>query len=187
MPELTDLASPSGPWDAVSHPGLERLCAGGRHIRLLISGTPPPGLVLPRLADLERVVTLARPGQAGPIIADPQRLPFVEAVFDRVLATTHLPRPAARGELRELWRVLAPAGLALLVVKARRPWQFQAPGWQREALAPVLEDAMFEVLDWRVATLPDRWHMILMGKRDGLRPAMIGRVATAEALATAGG
>ena len=119
------------------------------------------------------------------MVVDPLRLPFAEALFDKALVTSTLPRMTAKAELRELWRVLAPAGVALLVVKARRPWQFQAPGWVREKLAPVVEEAMFEVLDWRVETMPDRWHLVLVGKRDGLRPAMIGRVDAVESVAVA--
>lgn len=157
------------------YPGLDRLCAGGRHVRLLVAGQPPDGLVLPPTDHFERVFHLAHPGHSGPLIADPQRLPFVEALFDRALVTTPLPAAAARAELREIWRILAPAGLALLVLKARRPWQ--SAGWRREDLEPILADAMFEVLDWQVETLPDRHHLILVGKHDGLRPAMVGRTA----------
>ncbi len=161
---------------------LARLFAGGRHVRLLMLGQPLTALTLPSLAHFERVVGVTRPDEPPVgVVADPLRLPFYEAVFDRALVSGRLPATQARAELRELWRVLAPAGLALLVVKARRRWQFQADGWPREALAALLADAMFEVLDWQVATLPDRWHLVLVGKVDGLRPALIGRV---EALAS---
>ena len=157
---------------------LARLLAGGRHVRLLIAGHPPPALMLPDLRHFERVARLARPGQPGDggAVADPTRLPFVEALFDRALVTTPLPALTARAELREIWRVLSPAGLALFIVKARRPWQLGAPGWRRGALEPQLADAMFEVLAWTIAALPDRHHQILVGKRDGLQPTMIGRV-----------
>ena len=164
---------------------LARLFASGHHVRLLIAGQPPAGLALPATDHFERVVHLARPGANGPIIADPSRLPFIEALFDRALVTTPLPATATRAELREIWRILCPAGLALLVVKARRPWQWQAPGWTRETLEPVLDNAMFEVLDWQTETIPDRWHLVLVCKRDGLRPAMIGRVEEAPTPATA--
>ena len=164
----------------VDHP-LARLLAGGRHIRLLVFGPPPPALALPPLDRCERVVWLVRRGDpaAGPVVADPERLPFVEAVFDRLLVTTLLPSDAGRAELRELWRILAPAGLALLVVKARRRWQVGAPGWRQSELRALLADAMFDELDWRIETLPDRWHLVLVGKADGLRPEMIGRVSEA--------
>lgn len=165
---------------------LDRLFAGGRHVRFLMIGRPPSGMVLPELGGVERFVRVLRPGQTGPeaVVADPARLPFVEAMFDRVLTATPLAPAGARAELRELWRIMAPAGLAVIVTKARRSWAFRAPGWRREALAPVLGDVMFEVLDWQIETLPDRQHVILVGKRDGLRPALVGR-ETAPVLAPA--
>lgn len=175
--EVTD----SGP---LGHP-LARLFAGGRHVRLLLLGRSPDAIILPRLDGFDRVAWLVRPGDAVPgcVIADPLRLPFIEALFDRALVTTLLSEPDAQAELRELWRVLAPAGLAVLAVKARRRWQFQAAGWTREALEPLVSAAMFEVLDWQTESLPDRWHLVLVAKIDGLRPAMIGRVS--EGLVTA--
>jgi SAM-dependent methyltransferase len=161
---------------------LARFFAGGRHVRLLIAGPPPAGLRIPQLDHFDRVV------QLGPshIVTDPTRLPFIEALFDRALVTTPLPAARARAELREIWRTLAPAGLGLLVIKARRPWRIHAPGWLKDDLEPVLEDAMFEVLDWQIETVPDRHHLILVGKRDGMRPVMIGRVAEATIAAGAG-
>ncbi len=166
---------------------LARLFAGGRHVRMLVAGRPPGGLVIPDTSGFERIVWLAWPGQsaAGAVVADPARLPFIEAVFDKALVTTVLPATTARAQLRELWRILAPAGIALLVVKARRRWQWQAPGWVQARLEPVLADAMFEVLAWQIETLPDRHHLILVAKRDGLRPAMIGRVDEVLAPSTA--
>ena len=78
--------------------------------------------------------------------------------------------------LRELWRVLSPAGLVVLIVRARRPWHGLSHGWLREPLALRLDEAMFEVLDWQVQSLPERYHVVLVGKRDGLKPVMVGRV-----------
>jgi len=172
----------------VDNSSLERLFAGGRHNRLAIIGTPPPGLAIGDTAHFERVARLVPPGQtavSGLVVADPQRLPFVEALFDRLLVTSLLPASAARAELRELWRVMSPAALGLLVVKARRPWQLGAPGWLEDDLRPVIEDAMFEAIEWAVETLPDRHHLVLVGKRDGLRAAPIGAVETTTGLATA--
>jgi hypothetical protein len=159
---------------------LARFFAGGRHVRLLIAGPPPAGLAVPPLDHFDRVVQLG----PGHVVAEPTRLPFIEALFDRALVTTPLPAASARAELREIWRTLSPAGLALFVIKARRPWQIHAPGWLKDALEPILEDAMFETLDWQIETIPDRHHLILVGKRDGMRPAMIGRVV--ESTVTAG-
>jgi hypothetical protein len=167
---------------------LARLLAGGRHNRLVIIGGPPPGLEIGATAHFERVVRLVRPGEAvlpGGCVADSLRLPFTEALFDRLLVTSLLPAGTARAELRELWRIMSPAALALLVIKARRPWRRGAPGWLEDDLRPVLDDAMFEVLEWEVETIPDRHHLILAGKRDGLRAAPIGAVPAAEGLAMA--
>jgi hypothetical protein len=157
-----------------------RFFAGGRHVRLLIAGPPPAGLVVPPLDHFDRVARLAPDW----LVADPTRLPFIEAVFDRALVTTPLPMANARAELRELWRIMAPAGLGLFVIKARRPWQLHTPGWLKDDLAAVLADAMFEALDWQIETIPDRQHLVLVGKRDGIRPAMIGRAV--EAIVPAG-
>lgn len=171
---------------------LARLLAGGRHNRLLILGDPPGGLGIGETRHFERVVRVLRPGQPGLAlagqslaIADPAQLPFVEALFDRVLLTSVLPASAARTELRELWRIMSPAALAVLVVKARRPWQLTRPGWLSDDLAPVLDAAMFEVLDRRIEAIPDRHHLILVGKRDGLRAAPIGAVQPIGVRATA--
>lgn len=160
---------------------LARLLAGGRHNRLLILGDPPGGLGIGETRHFERVIRILRPGQPGVALAgqrlavgDPARLPFVEALFDRVLVTSPLPSSAARTELRELWRVMSPAALALLVIKARRPWQVTHPGWLAGDLAPVLDAAMFEVHSQCIETVPDRHHLILVGKRDGLGAAPIG-------------
>jgi len=157
--------------------------AGGDAARLLIAGRPPDMLAEPDAVHFERIVRLAWPGQVGPLTADAGRLPFVEAMFDRVLLTSQLPRARARIDLRELWRIMAPAALALLVIKARRPWQvlgWQPVGWTQTDLAQVLDDAMFVTHDWQVATLPKRWHLVLVGKADGLRPAAV-QAATAAA------
>ncbi len=177
------------PSPAVADDPLARLFAGGRHLRLVLAGRTPPGLTIPELRHFERIARLARPGQAGSggVIADPARLPFHEAVFDRALVTTPLPKLGARAELREIWRILAPAGLALLVVRARRPWQLAVPGWTQDGLATALDDAMFEVLASQVRTLPDRHHLVLVGKRDGLKPALVGRVEAAAPVAATQG
>lgn len=176
-----------GPFRHIDESALARLFAGGRHVRLLLAGRTPPRLVIPPVDGFERVAWLSWPGQPmpGSIVAHPCRLPFIEALFDRALVTTMLPQASAKAELRELWRVLSPAALALLVVKARRPWQFTAPGWARETLEPMLLDAMFDVLDWQVENLPHRHHLVLVGKHDGLRPALIGRVDEVVVPATA--
>ena len=157
--------------------------AGGDTARLLIAGRPPAALAEPDEVPFERIVRLAWPGQVGPVMADAGRLPFVEALFDRVLLTSQLPRARARADLRELWRIMAPAALALLAIKARRWWQ--PVGWTQADLAQALDDAMFVTHDWRVATLPKRWHLVLVGKADGLRPSAVQAATSAAPVAAA--
>jgi SAM-dependent methyltransferase len=153
-------------------PALDRLLAGGRHLRLLVAGDVPDALSVPdRQALKVRVVTAP---QNGAVVADMTRLPFAEALFDRALVASRLADP--RAELRELWRVLAPAGLAVLLLPARTGWPWARRGWDRGRLEPRLEDCMFEILDWQVARLGAKTCVVLIGKRDGLRPAMVGQV-----------
>ncbi len=164
---------------------LDRLFAGGRHSRLLVLGRPPETVPL-SLDGFERVACIATNDEdirPGTVRADPHHLPFHEALFDKTLWSCPLVQP--RLMLRELWRVLTPAGLAVLIVRARRPWHPLAHGWLREPLALRLDEAMFEVLDWQVQSLPQRHHVVLVGKRDGLKPVMIGRVESSEVVATA--
>ncbi|MFZ4689403.1 MAG: hypothetical protein ACOYLS_09205 [Polymorphobacter sp.] len=166
-------------------PPLDRLFAGGRHCRLLVLGRPPETVPLP-LESFERVACIAASDddiRSGTVRADPHHLPFHEALFDKALWSCPLVQP--RLMLRELWRVLTPAGLAVLIVRARRPWHTLSHGWLREPLALRLDEAMFEVLDWQIQSVPDRHHVVLVGKRDGLKPAMIGRVEETVVPATA--
>ncbi|WP_439532319.1 hypothetical protein [Polymorphobacter sp.] len=164
-------------------PPLDRLLAGGQQIRLLVHGILPPGIAPPDPARCERLAHVAATPRPGSVVADPCRLPFAEAIFDRALVATSLPAP--RGELRELWRVLAPAGLALLLLPCRSGWPWRRRGWTRTLVEPLLEDCMFEILDWRMASLPDRTCVALLGKRDGLRPAMVGLAEPATEAAPA--
>ncbi|WP_416908214.1 MAG: hypothetical protein ACMVO5_00895 [Polymorphobacter sp.] len=165
---------------------LDRLFAGGRHGRLLVLGRPPERVQL-LMDGWERVACVApcdddqRPGT---VRADPHHLPFVEAVFDKALLSAPLVEP--RKMLRELWRVLSPAGLAVLVVKARRPWQGFERGWLREPLALRLDEAMFEVIEWRIELLPARFHVVLVSKRDGVKPVLVGAAEPAMVPAAAG-
>lgn len=164
------MTDPEGP--------LARFAVGGRHVRMLIVGPLPAAMTLPDLSACERLVRIADAPPAD-AIADPLRLPFVEALFDRVLLAS--PLPDARGLLRETWRVLAPAGLALFVVPARRPWQLARHGWAGDALVEALADGMFKVLAREVATIPDRHHLMLAAKCDGLAPIGPTRVTTPAA------
>lgn len=92
----------------------------------------------------------------GPILtalAEETRLPFIDAVFDRVLLVhaleeTNTPHPL----LREIWRVMAPEG-RLVVIAANR-WSLWAQAdatpfghgrpYSRHQLAALLANSMFE-------------------------------------------
>jgi SAM-dependent methyltransferase len=153
---------------------LERLFAGHRHGRLLVLGRPPERVDL-ALDGWERVACVAARDEdirAGTVRADPHHLPFHEALFDKALLSAPLVQP--RLMLRELWRVLSPAGLAVLIVRARRPWHIKDIGWLRDPLQLRLDEAMFEVLDWQVETLPERHHVVLVAKKDWQKPVLVG-------------
>jgi SAM-dependent methyltransferase len=157
---------------------IERLFAGHRPDhptgRLLVLGRPPEKVSL-NLEGWERIACIAASDdelRPGTVRADPHHLPFHEALFDKALLSAPLVQP--RLMLRELWRVLSPAGLAVLVVRARRPWHIKDIGWLRDPLQLRLDEAMFEVIDWCVETLPDRHHVVLVSKRDWQKPVMVG-------------
>jgi SAM-dependent methyltransferase len=92
----------------------------------------------------------------GPVrtaLAEETRLPFMDAVFDRVLIVHGLEEAAApHALLRELWRVMAPEG-RLAVIAANR-WSLWAQSgatpfgqgrpYSRTQLAMLLSDSMFE-------------------------------------------
>jgi SAM-dependent methyltransferase len=87
------------------------------------------------------------------VLADETRLPFGDAVFDRVLVAHAMEEAEApHAMLRELWRVMAPEG-RLVVIAANR-WSLWAQvdatpfghgrPFSRTQLAAMLSDAMFE-------------------------------------------
>lgn len=86
-------------------------------------------------------------------LADEARLPFIDAVFDRVLVVHALEEAASLHQLlREVWRVMAPEG-RLVVIAANR-WSLWAQSdatpfghgrpFSRRQLSALLTDAMFE-------------------------------------------
>jgi SAM-dependent methyltransferase len=92
-------------------------------------------------------------GPALTALADDARLPFMDAVFDRVLMVHALEEcDAVHAMLREVWRVMAPEG-RLVVIAANR-WSLWAQvdaspfghgrPYSRTQLAALLSDAMFE-------------------------------------------
>lgn len=92
-------------------------------------------------------------GAALTVLAEEARLPFMDAVFDRVLMVHALEEAnAPHTMLREVWRVMAPEG-RLVVIAANR-WSLWAQAdatpfghgrpYSRTQLAALLSDAMFE-------------------------------------------
>jgi SAM-dependent methyltransferase len=92
----------------------------------------------------------------GPVLStlgEEARLPFMDAVFDRVLIVHALEEAShIHAFLREVWRVMAPEG-RLVVIAANR-WSFWAQSestpfgygrpFSRTQLAALLADALFE-------------------------------------------
>ena len=191
----------------------------GSTTRLLALGQTAP--VLTRLHALrhERVAMVVEQAIRWPVtapnravVADPERLPFTDALFDDALlihALELVEHP--RVVLRELWRVLAPAGRLILVVPNRAgvwarvetlPFGRGHP-YGRRGLTTLLENAMFEVESWSTAlSAPPlrrlRWlerplarfaptlggvHIVSARKIDGLKP--VGTVARAGVLVAA--
>lgn len=102
-------------------------------------------------------------------VADPLRLPLVEGLADLVLA-----RIAAIGEpqrrLREIWRILAPAGAVILVVAMPRRYSFRrlfSHAFFRHRLARWLAATMFAAVS---AQATEHALLVRLVKRDGLAP-----------------
>ncbi|HCK84079.1 MAG TPA: methyltransferase type 11 [Hyphomonadaceae bacterium] len=94
------------------------------------------------------------PGAASlTALGEEARLPFIDAVFDRVLLVHALEEAdAAHAMLREIWRVMAPEG-RLVVIAANR-WSLWAQSdispfghgrpYSKSQLSGLLSDALFE-------------------------------------------
>lgn len=107
----------------------------------------------------------------GPVVttlAEETRLPFMDAVFDRVLMAHALEEASApQTLLRETWRVMAPEGRLVVVAANRWSLWAQADGtpfghgrpYSRTQLATLLSDAMFEPIVSARALYapPSRW------------------------------
>ena len=137
-------------------------------------------------AESERVIA-AMPARTGAIVWPAERplsvlveeesLPFADALFDRILVVHGLEAAdAARGLLRQLWRVLAPEGRILLVVPNRASlWaQIEASPFacgrpfHKSELTGLLSEALFEPLGWdRALYLPPFAGRRLAGFGDG--------------------
>ena len=111
------------------------------------------------------------------IAADPLRLPFVEALFDVVIVAAILEATDAPGVfLREVRRVIAPAGRVWLVVPRRRlSLGHGVPGhhFSRARLERLLVEAMLDPVGWDSF---GSWYLISAEPRGGAAVAMVGRV-----------
>lgn len=143
-----------------------------QHLRVLGYGFAAPYLG-PFLAEAERAIAcmsartgvMAWPGKRQlAVLSDEDALPFADAVFDRILVVHGLEgADAARGLLRQLWRVLAPEGRILLVTPNRAslwaqlessPFACGRP-FHRSELTALLSDTLFEPITWdRALYLP---------------------------------
>ncbi len=154
---------------------LAPLVAPQSQMRLLWIGAPIDGF------DPAGFALAVRAGDGGSIVAAPDRLPFREAMFDRVIVNEALVEGGERTQLRELWRTLAPAGQIGLIVPAARPVDFRPHRWRLSELELLLGDSMYEMEAHDTSPSPGRRHLVRAAKSDGLRPALVGRVATALA------
>ncbi|MEZ6023674.1 MAG: methyltransferase domain-containing protein [Hyphomonadaceae bacterium] len=155
-------ASPLG--QAAQHAAQRRLSALWPHaneLDVLGIGYPLPYLDAYR-AGARRVLAMmpaeqgAEPWPSSAVCAtlsEETRLPFIDAVFDRVLIVHALEETdTVRALLREVWRVMAPEG-RLVVIAANR-WSLWAQSdatpfghgrpYSRAQLSALLADSMFE-------------------------------------------
>lgn len=179
----------------------------GPTTRLLTLGYAPPLLVGLDPRRLERLALVIAPPHAahrwparGPgraLAARPDTLPFAAGLFDQALLVhglEHAPDP--RAALREMWRVLAPAGEIVIVVP-NRLGRWLAPAspfahgraYGRAELDALLRSAMFEPRAQRTALgLPGgagRVRLVIAAKVDGFAPVMVGRAQRVPAFRAA--
>lgn len=156
-------ASPLG--DVARRAAARRLTALWPHAQGLdVLGIGYAAPYLDRFRDDARRVVAMMPAEQGAerwpagaaaltALSDETRLPFIDAIFDRVLLVHALEESdAAQPMLREVWRVMAPEG-RLVVIAAHR-WSLWAQAdttpfgrgrpYSRAQLAELLTDSMFE-------------------------------------------
>lgn len=120
-------------------------------------------LLEPYIANARRVISASPEDQGaarwpveGParsVLVDEERLPFKDALFDRVIVAHGLEESESPNRLlREFWRVMAPEGRILMIVAHRRglwaraeqtPFGHGRP-YTRSQLVRLLEDGMFQ-------------------------------------------
>ncbi len=106
-------------------------------------------------------------GEAPVALGDEMRLPFPEALFDRILLVHALEEAEALPALlREVWRVMAPEGRLMLVTTSRTgvwalsdktPFGHGRP-FTRHQISRVLEDALLEPTAWSRALYAPPWN-----------------------------
>ncbi len=96
-------------------------------------------------------------GPSASVMGDEQRLPFMDAVFDRVVLAHALEESETPGRLlREVWRVMAPEGRLLIIASNRRgAWSLSdrtpfghGRSFSQGQLSALLSDAMFQPAAW---------------------------------------
>jgi SAM-dependent methyltransferase len=111
-------------------------------------------------------------GPAASALGDVERLPFRDAVFDKVIIAHALEETTAlRPLLREVWRIMAPEGRLLVIAANRRglwsradstPFGHGRP-YSQNQLATALGEAMFQPVAWARAVYapPAAWGPVL--------------------------
>jgi SAM-dependent methyltransferase len=156
-------ASPLG--EAARRAASRRLSALWPHadgLDVLGIGYPTPYLGALRASARRTVVMMPAEQGAEPwpaertvltALADEARLPFMDAVFDRVLMVHAMEEAAApHALLREVWRIMAPEGRLVVIAANRWSWWAQSGAtplghgrpYSRTQLATLLSDSMFE-------------------------------------------
>lgn len=182
---------------------IDTLWSARRQDRLLGLGYAPPWLefIVPKV-DRAICAMPARQGvHAWPAdsanmacLVDPLNLPFAESLFDVVIAVhllEHVTEPTRL--MRELWRVLAPAGKVLIVVPHRRGrWLLDrtspllvGQSYTQGRLAGLLRATMFAPMAWSQLLGRPGWMLpaallVVATKRDGPQLIPIGKAQPAR-------
>ena len=109
------------------------------------------------------------PAVVRAVVTDPLRLPLIAGLAD-IVAARSTPSEAPDGRLRELWRVLAPAGILILIVPLPPPHSIKRLILQRRTrrrMTRWLDAAMFARGDWQATA---GGFVVRTTKRDGLAP-----------------
>lgn len=159
---------------------LKRLWPNAPGLRILGYGFAPPYLT-PYLAEAERVVALM-PAQQGVVVwpgtkplsalGEENALPFPDAMFDRIIMVHAVEAAeAVRPLMRQIWRVLAPAGRLVIIAPNRRSlWArverspfAQGRPFTKGQLSRLLSESMFAAERWDTALLfpPVRMRSLL--------------------------